>query len=353
MDQSIVKQHLDEVLLFVLDVSLFHGNRKAKPADLQDALGVQVAEDDVLTLGVNRVFNKEWVNKLNRVKSAMERACSNAGAPFLSGWAVPEQRADEVAAELANLLTKGNAIKADILANFDAICADYAQQHPTWADVITRKGFSETYVRDRVHFGWHAIKVSAGREDGLIGDALRDEVGGLLGNLLAEVSKAASRFIKESLTGREAVTRKALRPIVAAREKLSGFTFLDSRVQPLCSMIDMLVNSMPQDGRIEGMHLTNLIGMANILTKPMLALEVGDKAASQDPDKVFEEFFATQTMVAAQSAPPAVEAVASAVVTPIQVSFAQPQVASSAPAVGMQLAVPRLPEVAVDYGNLF
>lgn len=285
-------QHLDHVLLFILEVSLFHGNRKVNPADLDDALQVSVEQDDVFTLGVKRVFDKEYINELNRVKSGMERTCTNAGPKFLSGHAVPEAKADAVAAELEEWVKKGDAIKSRILVNFTKICDDYASRHPKWTDVIERHSFSESYVRNRIHFGWRAIKVSAGRDDGLISDGLSQEVGGLLGTLLSDVAKASNRFISESLTGRDDVTRKALRPLVNAREKLMGFTFLDSRIEPLCDIIQAVVATMPDEGRIEGVHLANLIGMASILSKTSLALEVGAKASERDTEAVFEEFFA-------------------------------------------------------------
>jgi hypothetical protein len=354
VNQSIVQQRLDEVLLFVLDVRLFHGNRKVKPDDLADALDVAVSQDEVFTLGVKRVFDKEFVNKLNRVKSAMERVCGNVGTPFLAGFAIPEAKADGAADELEALVREGNRIKAEILANFDAICRDYALRHSKWKDVIERNGFTETYVRDRIHFGWRAIKVSAGRDSGLISDGLNAEVGGLLGSLLAGVAKAANRFIDESLTGREAVTRKALRPLVAARDKLSGFVFLDSRVQPLCTVIDLILASMPDEGRIEGIHLTNLIGMASILTKPVMALEVGDKAACEDPDKVFEQFFATQQPAQAEPQVAVDDAIATAAApSPIVIGPQPTPQAARVPASLPAVMVPALAPAVVDFGNLF
>lgn len=317
MSKQVVQQTLDEVLLFVLEVKLFHGNRKVNPTDLAAALGVEVTQDDVFTLGVKRVFDKEFVNKLNRVKSAMERACLNAGTPFLGGYAVPDKKADAVSQELESLVLKGNSVKSEILMNFTKICDAYAAQHPQWESVIKGHGFSESYVRDRIQFGWRAIRVSAGRSEGLIADGLSEEVGGMLGSLLGGIAKAAERFIHESLhqkyvsggntvfRKRTEVTRKAFRPLVAAREKLLGFYFLDPRLKPLCEMIDHVLATMPDDGPIDGVNLTNLFGLASVLTNSKLALEIGEKASTQDQNLVFEQFFTTvnQTMALPNSMP--------------------------------------------------
>lgn len=312
MNQTVVEQRLDEVVLFVLDVRLFHGNRKVRSHDLSEALQVDVPTDEVFTLGVKRVFDKEWINKLTRIKSAMERECANIGPRFegLGGFAIPEDKADDLAARLQELKLEGDTLKGEILAKFQQICEDYGQAHPKWKDVIAKGAFSETYVRDRIHFGFRCIKVRAARDSGLIADGMQEEVGGLLGSLLSSIAKAARRFIEESLTGREAVTRKALRPLVAAREKLVGFTFLDQRVQPLCTIIDKVIESMPDEGKIDGVHLANLLGMASILVNSKLALEVGAKANDADPDKVFEEFFLAQQLAApelAQQAQPSAQ----------------------------------------------
>jgi hypothetical protein len=362
MTQEVFQQHLDEVLLFVLDVKLFHGNRKVNPTDLSAALGVDVTQDDVFTLGVKRVFDKEFVNKLNRVKAAMERACLNAGTPFLSGYAVPDNKADGVANELESLTQKGDDIKHAILRDFTKICDDYAAKHPQWESVIKKNSFSESYVRDRIQFNWRAIKVSAGRDDGIISVGLKSEVGGLLGSLLSGVSKAAKRFIDESLTGKTVVTRKALRPLVATREKLSGFTFLDNRVEPLCELIDRVVNAMPQDGPIGGEHLAQLIGMASILMTPQTALDVGEKVTTQNPDLIFDQLFQS----AAVQVQPMPDVLSNLAMTAVNVNPAE-MFASAVPTQGTPLVggihgasivlpnlqIQPLQNAQVDYQNLF
>lgn len=352
MNQQLI-QHLDEVVLFVLDVRLFHGNRKLKSHDLSEALQVTVPTDEVFSLGIKRVFDKEWVNKLTRVKSAMERECNNIGPRFegLGGFAIPEDKADDLAGALDTLVAQGDALKADILSRFAAICDDYAKAHPKWSDVISKNAFSEAYVRNQIHYGYRCIKVKAARDTGPIADGLAKEVGGLLGNLLTSVSKAAKRFIEESLTGKEAVTRKALRPLGAAREKLNGFKFLDSRVAPLCTMIDKVIDSMPDEGKIEGHHLANLIGMASILLNSKTALDVGDKVVARDPDAVFAEMFQTGPLAAAAVTQPLEQTTPLSpllvAVTPIQIPGVHADLAA--------VAMPALPQPAagLDYSNLF
>lgn len=348
---QVLTQALDEVLLFVLDVRLFHGNRKLNSKDLSDALAVNVPSDDIYSLGVKRVFDKEYVNKLNRVKSAMERHCSSIGPKFsgLGGYAIPEDRADGLASELDQLVVKGNAIKSDIVARFDDIERDYRARHPKWQSVIKDNAYSKSYVDNQVHFGYRCIKILAARDSGPIADGLANEIGGLLGNLMRDIAVAARRFLDESLTGRSEVTRKALRPIKAARDKLSGFVFLDPRVRPLCAMIDKVIESMPDTGAIDGPHLANLMGLVSILRDSQLALQVGERVEAESADAVFAQMFQTLQVATPATAPAATAS--TAIVDSLQPAAAVAQPFGFLALVGNSTA-PAAPQVVVPAAAL-
>jgi len=51
MTVNVIKQHLDHVLLFLVNVSLFSAFRKARSEGIKAAKGVDLHADDVLTLG--------------------------------------------------------------------------------------------------------------------------------------------------------------------------------------------------------------------------------------------------------------------------------------------------------------
>lgn len=276
-----VQATLDNVRLFLVDVTLFSAFRKAKTEDIKAAKGVEVHADEVLTLGSQRVFDTTKLNVFTRLKDRMHRTCQKYGTPFLSGYAVPDSRAETVADELDKIVAEAMGEKATLLVNYEDWLDKFCQDHVEWEPQIRAKAFSRAYIDNRVGFKYQVIRVAAARDDGALVDGLSDQVGGLLGNLLRDVAQMAEDLQVDSLTGREKVTRKALRPLKAARDKMLGFTFLDPRVQAVADMIDAVCNALPGDGPIEGADLAMLWGITGMLADPGKMMKV---AESWQPD---------------------------------------------------------------------
>jgi hypothetical protein len=83
----------------------------------------------------------------------------------------------------------------------------------------------------------------------------------LFGQLCREVRTAARAAFEQSYVGKSSVTRKALRPILAMREKLSGLVFLDPQVGAMIATIDTTLDELPRSGPIEGRDLNMLAGL--------------------------------------------------------------------------------------------
>jgi hypothetical protein len=304
---QIAKQTLDKICLFTLNCSLFHGNRKVSAADLKAALGVVITPEDtkdVMSLGVKRVFDKTELQKLTAVKGAMLRACASVGTPFLGGFAIPDHKATELASELDKLVAKGLSLKVNLLSRYQNLLDDFAKAKPKWAQIIKSNAFDKSYVDGQIQFDWNAVRVAAADDDGLMSKGLESKVGGLLGNLLTDISKASHKLQDESLRGKDGVTRKAFRPLLAMADKLDGFKFIDTRVGSLADMIRHVLSVMPPDGRIEGADLRNLLGLSMILCSPDSALIIGQKVASADVKTVYDlEFGAAYKPATPQAVP--------------------------------------------------
>jgi len=291
---QIAEQVLDKIILFNLNCSLFHGNRRLSAADIQSALHVNINMDkskEVMSLGVKRVFDKKELAKLSAVKGAMQRACALVGAPLLGGYAVPEHRAKTLAYELDQLVVRGIAIKADLLRRYQSILDEFAKANPTWEHIIKGNAFDKSYVEGQIQFDWSGIRVAPADDGGVMSQGLESKVGGLLGNLLTDIAKAANHFMTESLSGRDGVTRKAFRPLAGMADKLDGFKFIDMRVGKLADMIRHVLSVMPPEGRIEGADLRNILGLSSILCNPDSALGIAQKVADADVLTVYDSEF--------------------------------------------------------------
>lgn len=276
MTKEFVEQRLDKIVLFQIAVTLFSAFRRASTEGIKKAKGVDIHPDEVLTLGSQRVFDKEQLNIFNRLKARMERTCLKYGTPFLKDFGVPEEVANDCAAELDEIVKEANAQKAVLVANYDDLLKDFCAKNPSWASEIRARAFDKAYIEDRIKFNYYPIKLSLAREEGAMADILSNEVHGMMGTLLAGIAEAAGDLQTESLSGKKSVTRKALRPLKAMREKLQGFTFLEPSVQSLIDIIDETLAALPDEGPIEGTYLTMLWGLTGILADPGKAMKVAE-----------------------------------------------------------------------------
>lgn len=280
MTLQTTEQQLSNVLLFTIDVRLVSGRKRVRPEDIEDAKGVKMDSDAVMTLGSKKVFEPEKLNTFERLKDSMHRECLKVGTQFLSGYAVPEAKADALAFALEGIAKKGEQERDNLLKSYTPDLDDFCKAHPEWESSIRSHAYSEDYIRDRIRFGFNAIKVLAGRDSGVIADSLQSQVGGLLGSLLGDIAEEAEELQAKSLKGKDKKNRKVLRPLMAARDKLIGFTFLDHRLQSVADLIKMVEDKMPESGAIEGANLAMLWSITSVLCDPRKTLEMAELFAT-------------------------------------------------------------------------
>ncbi len=92
-------------------------------------------------------------------------------------------------------------------------------------------------------------------------ESLEEQAQGLYGQLCHEIRTMARTAFDASYVGKQSVTRKALRPINAIREKLVALAFLDQQIPPVIHSIDDTLNQLPLSGPLEGPYLNLLAGL--------------------------------------------------------------------------------------------
>lgn len=332
MTLQILQRQLDQVVLFTIDVRLVAGSKRANTEDIEQAKGVVLQQDEVLTLGSKKVFDPERLARLRRLRSAMHRHCREYGSAFLSGYAVPDPRADQVATRLQATVTQAQEEVADLLSNYQQILDEYCQARPAWAATIRAGAYSEQYLRSRISFGFNAVRIAAARDQGVAADNLQQEMGGLMGSVLADVAAESAALQRDSLQDRDSSTRKVLRPLRSAREKLSGFAFIDRRLASLAQMIDEVIASMPPEGPLRGTSLAMLHGICSILAVPARALDVAAEYEVHGRDALIASIRPPAPVLT----PPPPDAV----VLPVMHAFGKP------PGLTTVMPAPQLPTVA-------
>lgn len=262
---------LKNVVVLQLDVHTWTGRKKLSKADLKNVTDEQIPPDTLASLGSKRIYNPDELLWQERLKTRAERACLAVGTRFLGGYAVPVAKLDELVNELTSIRDEWNVAKEEFLDNYTAGIDAWVDANPEWAHIIRKAVTPINSVRNRIHFSFITYKVDfAGGADlaSDINSGLAQQASSLGERLFIEIAQKATQTWEASFRGRQAITRRALRPIQAMRDKLDGLSFVDPRVYPVVERIDQVLADLPKTGAIEGSALSSVEGVLLMLTDP-------------------------------------------------------------------------------------
>ena len=301
-------QILDNLLAVNLDITLWSARKKMTPEDLG---GAELPPEDLASLGSKRVADPENLRIFSTLKSRAFTFLDRHGVRFMSGWAIPEDKAGDIVAELISIRDEFRAAKEDFLAAYDTSLEAWIAKHQEWASIIRNSIVSSEYVRARMGFRWQLYKVapleSHSDENAVLEAGLADEVIGLGGTLFSEVAKSAQEIWRRVYMGKTEVTHKALSPLRTLHGKLVGLSFVEPHVAPVADIIKAALGRMPVKGTIAGTDLLLLQGLVCLLSdSEALVLHAQKLIEGYGPATVLDALLAdgqkTPAALAAESA---------------------------------------------------
>lgn len=263
---------LDHLLVVNLDIHIWTARKKLVPLDLG---GAELPPEDLASLGSKRVCNPEDLRSFTTLKARAVSVLERSGIRFLSGWAVPNARIDDIMRELAVIRDEFNAAKESFLQRYEQSVQDWIARHPQWGNIIAGSTVSQEYVRSRLDFRWQMFQVAQPEAVDRNMDNLKEDIDRLGGTLFDEIAKAAGEAWHRCYAGKTEVTRKALSPLKAMYDKLMGLTFVEPRVAPVAELLDTAFRSIPKRGAITGSTLVMLQGLVSLLQNPQALMEHG------------------------------------------------------------------------------
>lgn len=272
---------LNRVICFTLaDIHLWSGRKKLRTADLKIRDG-ELPPSDLASLGSKKICDPEDLSVFEKLKRRAHRACEKVGIRFLGGYAVPEDKADDLAKELDVLNADFYREKHDFIASYNQRVQEWIMVHPGWETAIQSAITPVAEVDGQLSFAWHAFRVTEAVQDAdasqsALNSGLGKTIGGLSSQLFSEVAKMADEVMDKTLMGRECVTQRALSPIRTIRGKLAGLAFLDKRVRPVIDIIDHVMQDLPGAGKIDGLALSALHGLVFLLSSEERMQRHGD-----------------------------------------------------------------------------
>lgn len=257
---------LDSLLALNLDISLWSARKKLT---LEDFGNVELPPEDLATLGSKRIAPPENLRIFGTLKARAFNFLDRHGVRFLSGWAIPEDKAADILKELCAIRDEFNAQKEAFLQEYDKLIQLWIQKHAAWGNIIAGSTVSPEYVRARMDFRWQMYKVAPlaehREEDAVLHAGLAEEVENLGNTLFGEVSRTADDIWNRVYSGRTEVTHKALSPLRTLHNKLMGLSFVEPHVTPVADIIHMALNHVPRKGNISGDDLLTLQGLVCLL----------------------------------------------------------------------------------------
>lgn len=265
---------LDRLAVVNLDVHIWSASRKLKPIDLGNA---NLPPEELASLGSKRVCNPEELVIFKTLKARATALLERTGIRFLGGWAVPEEKLEEIDTGLAVIRDDFNGAKDAFLTRYEESVQDWIDKHTGWEKIIATSIVSEDYVRSRIGFRWQMYRVALPMANTELQDNLESDVCNLGATLYEEIAKSAAETWKNCYEGKVEVTRKALSPLKTMRDKLMGLSFIEPRVTSIASLISTALDSIPPRGPITGPTLLMLQGLVALLRTPQDIVEHGQK----------------------------------------------------------------------------
>lgn len=263
---------LDRIVAVNLSIHIWSARKKLDPVDLGNA---NLPPEDLASLGSKKICNPEELRVFGTLKARAVNLLDRIGVRFLSGWAIPEIRIDEVAEGLSAIRDEFDKEKEAFLNRYDRSIQEWIAKHPQWGSIIAGSIVSENYVRSKMAFRWQVFKVQMPAENKSLPDTLHSDISGLGNTLFGEVAKAATETWHRCYAGKTEITRKALSPLKTIHDKLMGLTFIEPRVAPAAELLSTAFASIPRRGAIKDGTLIMLQGLVSLLRNPDALLEHG------------------------------------------------------------------------------
>jgi hypothetical protein len=292
---------LQKLVCVSLDIHIWSGQKKLQAADLNLTAG-EIPPEKLASLGIKKICNPSLLKPFQALRRRAERICEAAGVRFLGGFAVPEDKAEAVGAELDKVAAEFEAEKSAFLKNYQQSVSDWMDTIPDrWRKMVAQAIESPEYVANRISFAFQTYQVQG--VEGL-NTGLEQTVQGLGGQLFQEIAQAAKQSWEASFRGKTQVSQKALRPIRAILEKAKGLSFLDVSLVPVIAGIETELAGLPKSGYLEGRDFHTLVGILNTLTNLDGITLPGeadlDEQEAQDETEISDNEIEATAQVAAQ-----------------------------------------------------
>lgn len=211
---------LQKIVVIVPEFQQWTGTRAMREIDFALGTNGRLPPKEVAkSLGLKAIIDPETLRVFDRLKHQAESLLESRGVKYLSGWAVPSDKAEEVFQALDELVRRYNDEKNSFLNRYDVLVEDWANAHPDFSESIRGAKLSRDSVSRRIKASYESFKVQP----------VNDEQ-------------------EQALV-----------------KRVSGLSFLNSKINPLIRIIDNVLLTMPKEGYFGGQDFWRLATLIKTL----------------------------------------------------------------------------------------
>ena len=298
---------IGKIVVIVPRFTQWTGTRAMHEGDFAIGTGGQLPPKEVTkSLGLKAIIDTQHLRVFDRLKHKAEAVLEGCGVRYLSGWAIPEDKADQVFKSLDALVEQYSMEKADFLSRYDSLVKEWADQNPSFAKEIMEGKLDVNAVSERIGAGYESFRLQPVSAEKAV--ALAKSIGGLASELIASVTRSARIFFKESFLGKTRASRKTVNAVLKIRQKLQGLAFLSSSILPVIAFIDKVVNEMPAEGYFSGEPFWKLAALVKTLGDATLLEEIMNDPAYAQASFPVEESTESRDETSLESVAPLADA---------------------------------------------
>lgn len=261
------------IIVVVLSFTQWTGTRAMHEKDFTVGANGKLPPKTVArSLGMKAIIDTAHLRVFDNIKHRAEIVLENCGVKYLSGWAIPEEKASKIFRELDALVDRYNAEKAAFLANYDSYVSEWAAANPEFTSRILEAKLPREEVERRIAAGYEPFRVSPVSDEKA--SALEKSVSGLGNELIANVAQMSRTFFAQSFLGRERASKKTVSAVLKIRERLNGLSFISGAIAPLVAMIDQVVCRVPSEGYFTGEPFWKLATLVQTLGNEELLADI-------------------------------------------------------------------------------
>jgi len=198
------------------------------------------ADESFTSRGV-RYMDPRELNAFAAIRQSAHTALLRIGTRFLSGYAIPNDKAEKAASILTEKAAQWEAEKNRIIMNYDRLKDEWVAAHPEVQGFQDRFP-SLSWVNTRIGFQWTSIQI-APTQEGERG--LAAMIGELPAQILEEVAADVSKSWTPSAQRMNARTRGIIERVA---DKLDSLSFLGGKLGPMAAQLRQVLALLPKEG---------------------------------------------------------------------------------------------------------